>query len=304
MNQPTHKPGRITLTRGIPASGKTTWAKAWVQESPADRIRVNRDELRRMLHGVSYGLTYAQEQSLTAVQQMIVREAVAAGREVVVDDTNLRARYVKEWFEYSPDVKFRDFPIDVNVAIERDATREHPVGAEVIRTYAQKFTRRGEPMPPPEREMGEKLDAGQYVPDDTLDPAYIVDIDGTLAHIPEGGRSPYDGTRVHEDILDEAVARVVSVLSETSHIVIMSGRDEEFRTVTEKWLDDNGVARDALFMRPVGDRRKDHVVKLELFDRHVRGVWDVKGVFDDRNRVVEMWRSIGLKCFHVAEGNF
>jgi hypothetical protein len=45
-------------------------------------------------------------------------------------------------------------------------------------------------------------------------------------------------------------------------------------------------------------------VKLELFDRHVRGAFDVQGVFDDRNRVVEMWRSIGLKCFHVQEGNF
>jgi hypothetical protein len=27
-------------------------------------------------------------------------------------------------------------------------------------------------------------------------------------------------------------------------------------------------------------------------------------VFDDRSRVVEMWRKNGIKCFQVAEGNF
>lgn len=295
----------ITLTRGIPASGKTTWAKAWVAEAPERRLRVNRDDLRRMLHGVSYGLTWAQEENITTVQQAIVREAVSAGRHVVVDDMNLRARYVKEWFKFSPDVQFQDFPVDVETAIARDAEREHSVGAEVIRNIAAKFTRKGQLQPVPARESGEALEADQYVADfETLDPAYIVDIDGTLAHIPEGGRSPYDGERVHEDVLDHAVAAVVNTLSTENHIVIMSGRDEQYRAVTEKWLLDNGVNFDALFMRPAGDRRKDHVVKLELFNRHVRDVWAVRGVFDDRNRVVQMWRSIGLKCFHVQEGNF
>ena len=40
---------KLILTRGIPASGKSTWAKAWVQEDPQRRVRVNRDDLRRML---------------------------------------------------------------------------------------------------------------------------------------------------------------------------------------------------------------------------------------------------------------
>lgn len=295
----------ITLTRGIPASGKTTWAKAWVAESPERRLRVNRDDLRRMLHGTSHGLTWAQEENITTVQQAIVREAVAAGRDVVVDDMNLRARYVKEWFKFSPDVEFQDFPIDVELAIARDAEREHSVGADVIRNIAGKFTRKGEFQPVPLRESGEAIESDQYVADfEKLDSAYIVDIDGTLAHIPEGGRSPYDGERVHEDVLDHAVAAVVNTLSNENHIVVMSGRDEQFRAVTEKWLLDNAVNYDVLFMRAAGDRRKDHVVKLELFNQHVRNTYAVRGVFDDRNRVVEMWRSIGLKCFHVQEGNF
>lgn len=294
----------LILTRGIPASGKTTWAKAWVKEAPGDRLRVNRDDLRRMLHGVSHGLTWAQEENITNVQRAIVRDALAVGRDVVVDDTNLRAKYVKEWFKFAPLVRFQDFPIDPAEAIRRDAEREHSVGEAVIRTFAEKFTRKGELVPAPERESGEAVNAEKYIPDESLDPAYIVDIDGTLAHIPEGGRSPYDGSRVHEDILDVAVAQVVNILGASNHIIVMSGRDEEFRGVTEKWLTDNNVHWDVLFMRPAGDRRKDHIVKHELFNGYVLGVWNVLGVFDDRNRVVEMWRSIGLKCFHVQEGNF
>jgi hypothetical protein len=45
-------------------------------------------------------------------------------------------------------------------------------------------------------------------------------------------------------------------------------------------------------------------VKLELFDENIRGVWNVKRVYDDRNRVVAAWRSIGLTVLQVADGNF
>lgn len=295
----------LTLTRGIPASGKTSWAKAWVAESPSSRVRVNRDDLRRMLHGTGHGLTFAQEEGITRAQQALVRDALDKGLDVVVDDMNLRARYVKEWFKFTPDVRFQDFPVDVNEAIARDAEREHGVGADVIQSIALKFTRNGALLPAPVREDSTADLLHLYIADfENLDSAYIVDVDGTLAHIPKGGRSPYDGTRVHEDIVDEAVAATVNTLSTVHHIIVMSGRDEQFRDVTEKWLTDNNILWDALFMRPAGDRRRDHIVKLELFNTLVRDRWAVRGVFDDRNRVVEMWRSIGLKCFHVQEGNF
>jgi hypothetical protein len=296
--------GSITLTRGIPASGKTTAAREWVKEKPEERIRVNRDELRRMLHGIGWGLTYQQEEAITALQQSIVRNALAESKDVIVDDMNLRAKYVRAWYAFSPDVTFWDFPIETEVAVERDLMREHSVGADVIRTIASKFTRNGELVAPPSRDAEVQLEVTAYVPDDTLDPAYLVDLDGTLAHITAGGRSPYDGHRVGEDTLDHDVSRVVRLLETENHIVIMTGRDEEHRAITEKWLLDNGVRYDEMHMRPAGDRRKDHTVKLELFDQHVRNRYAVHGVFDDRNRVVEMWRSIGLKCFHVQEGNF
>jgi len=295
--------GSLTLTRGIPASGKTEWAKAWVKEAP-NRVRVNRDELRRMLHGVSFGLDYAQEQNITAIQQNIVKTALADGKHVVVDDTNLRARYVKEWMTYHPEVVFVDFPTPMDEAIARDKLRDNPVGEDVIRMFASKFLTKGELPPIPVLPAEVKAVIEVYEPDDNLDPAWLVDIDGTLAHIPVGGRSPYDGSRVHEDILDRAVARLVNTLGDTNHILVMTGRDEEYRTVTEKWLLDNNVRYDELHMRPLGDRRKDHVVKLELFNEHVRNRYAAQGVIDDRDRVVQMWRDNGIKCFQAQPGNF
>ena len=57
-------------------------------------------------------------------------------------------------------------------------------------------------------------------------------------------------------------------------------------------------------MRKTGDFRKDSIVKKELFDENVRGKYNIEFVLDDRNQVVEMWRSIGLVCLQVADGNF
>jgi predicted kinase len=47
--------GKLILTRGVPASGKSTWAKAWVEEDPLNRVRVNRDNLRWTLSRVASG---------------------------------------------------------------------------------------------------------------------------------------------------------------------------------------------------------------------------------------------------------
>lgn len=294
---------RLVLTRGIPASGKTTWAKEWVAEAPETRLRLNRDDLRQMLHGRRYGLTFHQEEAITKIQRDTARDALARGIDVVIDDTNLRARFVREWMTLSDVVEFEDFPVALDDALFRDREREHPVGEDVIRTFHKKFIQGGYLPPIPEAPAA--ADPGRrYEPDPALDQAFIFDIDGTLAHITEGGRSPYDGDRVCEDVVDEPVAQLLKHLEMTYRIVIMSGRDEQYRAATEQWLVDNFIPYDSLHMRPAGDQRKDHVVKLELFDEHVRNTYNVLGVFDDRNRVVEGWRGIGLKTYQVAEGNF
>ncbi len=57
-------------------------------------------------------------------------------------------------------------------------------------------------------------------------------------------------------------------------------------------------------MREAGNTENDAIIKRRMFDEHIRANYNVLGVFDDRDRVVEMWRSLGLTCFQVDKGNF
>jgi hypothetical protein len=75
--------------------------------------------------------------------------------------------------------------------------------------------------------------------------------------------------------------------------------------VTERWLHDQEFLFNLLLMRPVGDKRPASVVKAELFDAHVRKHYNVLGVFDDRDQVVnECWRAMGIRTYQVALGAY
>lgn len=301
MNIPA-KRGSLVVTRGLPASGKTTWAKALVRRDPVNRVRLSRDDLRSMLYGVRHGLPPGGEDLVSRVMLASAKDALARGKHVVVDATHLRSRDLRSWLAVDPAAWVVDFEVDIEEAVRRDALRDHSVGEEVIRSLADRFLKKGK-LPTFERpDYG--IVPRPYVADESLDQAYLFDIDGTLAHIVPGGRSPYDGTRVGEDSLDPAVASLLNYLEPAFQIVLVSGRSEEYRAQTEEWLKRNGVLYDALHMRPAGDTRKDDVVKAELFDRHIRDRYWVQGVFDDRKRVVDMWRTLGLKCFQVQDGDF
>lgn len=131
--------------------------------------------------------------------------------------------------------------------------------------------------------------------------AIMVDIDGTLAHMVD--RGPYDPTKYHTDVIDPTIRELVGRYADHM-VIVMSGRDVTYREATELWLHTNGVIFNELHMRPAGDKREDSTVKRELYEQHVKPKYNVVFVLDDRNRVVNMWRSIGLKCLQVAEGDF
>jgi hypothetical protein len=133
---------------------------------------------------------------------------------------------------------------------------------------------------------------------------FLCDIDGTLALM--DGRSPYEWHRVGEDKPNFPVITVVRALSDTGYeLGLISGRMEQCREATLNWLDDHlGVPVTELWMRPDGDYRPDEELKREIYARDIEPGYEVLGVFDDRGKVVRMWRELGLTCFAVAEGNF
>ena len=291
----------LTVLRGLPGSGKSTYAAQRLEEW--ERI-VSRDTLRAAMFGATVGLSHTEEEAVTVAEEAAVRAGLKQDRDVIVDAMHLRPRYLRRWKriaeEFNAHMEVMESPTGLEECIRRDAQRENPVGEEVIRGLARKYMPKGSFLPMVEPDGPGALEP--YVPPKSGARAIIVDIDGTLALM--GDRNPYDLSRVGEDGVNYPVQQVVWWACGLWNVILCSGREESAREATEAWLDACGIPYDALLMRPTGDRRQDAVVKAELFDQHIRHQYDVQFVLDDRDQVVKMWRSLGLTCFQVAEGDF
>jgi predicted kinase len=310
----------LTITRGLPGSGKTTWARA-----QGGHVRVNRDELRRMLHGGPL-LTGWAEIQVTLAQRAQVDALLRAGVNVICDDTNLRAQTVRDLAELGrscgAEVVVRDFTeVPVDECVARDAARpeDERVGEQTIRDmYRRHLARRSLPLPVPAAALPAVAPVEPYLPPDGAPEAFLVDIDGTVAldrlrgaaptsyAAVTNGRGPYEEHRVSEDLPNPPVIAVVRALHAAGYrLVFCSGRSESCREDTAGWLAAHvAVPYDELLMRASGDGRMDAVVKAELFDRHVRDRYRIVAVLDDRDQVVRAWRSMGLTVLQVGEGNF
>lgn len=275
----------LLVLKGLPASGKSGFAKSlgdgWK--------RVNKDDLRAMIDGGTW--SKANEKLVMATEYGLVETYLAQGYNVVVDDTNFHpdheAKYkaIAEKYNAKFTVKFFDVPLMECIA--RDAKRgEKSVGAKVIYNMYERYLK-------PERVewSNDKQNC------------WMFDIDGTLAKMK--GRSPYDMSKVHTDTPNHDITMIARTLAASGlPIVVMSGRDSSCREATIEWLRNNFIPCTQLIMRNVGDNRKDSIVKKELYESYIKDRYNVLAVFDDRDQVVEMWRSLGLTCLQVDYGMF
>jgi predicted kinase len=295
---------KVLILKGLSGSGKSTFAKKLVSGDIRDMgdgwKRINKDDLRAMIDNGIWGK--GREKFIIRSRNQLIIGALSDGYNVVVDDTNLNPEHEKSIrfmcgeFEKQTkvkvdvSVKFFDEPIEWCIA--NDLKRLNSVGEQVIRSQYKQWL-----MP---TKGGE---TATYVPPADKPEAIICDIDGTLAHMVN--RSPFDWNRVGEDVVDPVVAMLIDRLNDKYKIIMLSGRDGGCLPETEKWLNDNNIYYDKLFMRTAGDNRKDNIVKLEIFNEFVRDNYQIKFVLDDRNQVVDMWRNeLGLKVLQVADGDF
>lgn len=303
----------VHVMTGLPASGKTTAARELQAESGGRMRRVNLDDLRAMLdiplpEGAERR-SYAHEQTVLAIQDAAVRAAVEGGFDVVVDNTHMTPHIPKRLKAAVAGLAtfvvhdFTDVPVEE--CLRRDAERERPVGEEIIRILADKHekSRRGGWRLTAEW-LNDEPAVEPYTADPALPSAVMCDIDGTLAI--RGDRGAYDFTRCEEDLLNVSVRGALRSFrsADGDVVVLLSGRGEEHRARTEAWLRAHEVPYDELWMRAAGDQRRDDVVKAELFDRHVRHRFAVRVSLDDRDRVVAVWRRMGLPTWQVNYGNF
>ncbi|MBL7816864.1 MAG: AAA family ATPase [Saprospiraceae bacterium] len=287
---------KVIMMRGLPGSGKSTYAKQLVAEAPNTYKRINRDDLRAMFDNSHY--SKGNEKFVKQVRDVLIIKALEEGKHVIVDDTNLsgtnetRIRQLVQEFNKMHNDTVQVEIVEMNVSLEeciaRDAKRPKPVGAKRIREMHRQF-------------CASKTVVEQ---DTSLPKAIICDLDGTLALL--NGRNPFDAAKCEDDLLNVPVANVLKTFQALGHkILLLSGRKDEHKTQTINWLAKNSITYDMLEMRQTTDNRMDAVVKKELFEAHILGKYYVEFVLDDRNQVVDLWRNdLGLTCFQVNYGDF
>lgn len=280
---------KLIMTKGLPGSGKSTWAYKYLEENP-NTVLVCKDDLRAMMFNSAW--TGNREKFILKARDFIVSEALKDGKSVVVHDTNFVPKHeisLKELAKlHKAEFEIEDFTsVPIEQCIHNDLCREKSVGEKVIREMYRDFIR----PKPPEIKYDPKL------PD-----AIICDLDGTLALF--GDANPYDRD-FSKDKLNKAVINILDRYNNYgAKILLLSGRSNKFEEQTIAWLKTKSIPFESLTMRKEGDVRKDSIVKKEFYEVIVRDLYNVLFVLDDRNQVVELWRSLGLTCLQVAEGDF
>jgi predicted kinase len=308
---------KLTIIRGLPASGKDTLARAMVVESMSSdkpAMIVNRDHLRFMAGLDTKPGPY--EDTITLQQHALIRAGLKSGRHVISSDTNLNAKFVKDLakiadhFGAEVDVIDVDTPIEecINRDLIRQTTGGHYVGENVIRATHNRYFAKGNFPGNPLINRPEPVRLVPYVRDPNKPKAKIYDVDGTLMNH-AGKRSPYDYTSVH---LDEPYEDIMQQMRDDYalgySLIVLSGREDSCREATEQSLRQYSQLpvgyEIPVLMRKTGDSRADFIIKYEIFMQEIAESYNVLNVYDDRLQVIQMWRDIGVRCYDVAGNTF
>lgn len=312
---------KIVLTVGAPASGKSTWSKAEVAKDPNNYVRINNDNLRDMMNGSVWSADY--EKMITEARNYLIREALKRGKNIIIDNVNANRRHFDDVVKIAKSVNVdvqvyeKAFYEELPVLLERDSKREGKakVGEDVVKKWFKDLGGKQFKFYKPRVEIiktstydAPTVPAPEHVPG--APEAVLCDLDGTLALM--NGRSPYDASTCDQDLPNVPVIETILAHHLRGRkIVFCSGREDKFKTQTitfiEKYCVDPNTGKSIpyeLHMRKEGDFRKDSIIKQEIYDGNVKGKFNVLCVLDDRDQVVQFWRSVGLVCFQVAPGAF
>ena len=291
---------RLIILQGVPAAGKSTWAREFIK-GKKDWVIVNRDSIR---DGRGDYWIPEQEEYISDLEEYHVTRALERGLNVIIDATNLNPKTKAKWKQiakqFSIEPEWIEFTITYQEAIERDSKRERPVGKGVIRDFFNKYY--------PDMICSMSDERIIKMPQNELPYAVICDIDGTVAL--RNNRSPFDYSKVCEDTFDPRMLEVLYTFIESGvKIIFITGREDvdNCRELTIKWLDKNIAYSESgwdLIMRSKGDHRSDTEIKKEIYDKYIKDKYNILCVFEDRDKVVKMWRDEGLLCNQVYYGDF
>lgn len=305
---------KMIVLQGPPACGKSTKAKELLNQYGVDKaVIVCRDSIRESCG--EYWVP-SREDYISDVEEFTVKNALARDLIPIIDATNLNPKTIDKWKKLAEDYKVEIEWIEVVVsyqeALKRDSNpdRKRPVGKKVLRTFYHRYY--------PEL-IGPMTDERYMLDwDASKRKAIIVDIDGTLAL--RNNRSPFDYDKACGDTADFRMCRIIKSLIESDEnyeVFFLTGREDtgECRRITAEWIHNHVYPKQGhngflpkdnwtLLMRPEGEHLPDEVIKKKIWEEKIKPWYDVVAVFDDRDRVVKMWRNEGLLCLQPYYGDF
>lgn len=296
---------KLIITKGLPASGKSSWADEYIKENP-NFVKVEKDQIRKngeLFKDGKYVHKRGDEAIVLKERDRLIREAFRQGKSVISSDTNLVQKHITQLTNIAKQNKakveiksFLDVPL--KELIERDQKREDSVGEQVIRRMFH-------------TQVGKMPTFLKYDPN--LPFVVVCDLDGTLTKGPKD-RSPYEWHKVGQDDINLGVAHILDgiALINYAKVFIFSGRNAVCRPETEEWLERHDIEYDLLEMRPqyledgvTENNLSDETIKADMIEKHIRGKYNVLVWFDDRVRVSNMLRDVyGINVAQFGDPNY
>lgn len=287
---------KLIIARGLPASGKTTYAKEWIAEDESNRVGVEKDEIRRntaLFKDGVYNHKRGDEAIVIKERDRFIDEALSQDKSVISSDTNLINKHISQMSsiaeKYGAEVEIKNFlDVPIKELLRRDVLRSNPVGEQVIRRMFHESV----------KTLPTFLKFDQELPF-----VVVSDMDGTLTLGPKN-RSPYDWSKVGNDDINLGVSHLLDGVELINYckVFIFSGRDSVCRPETEEWLKKNCIDYDELYMRKENDNRSDEIIKAELIEEYIRDKYNVLIWFDDRAKVSTMLRDVyGINVAQVGD---
>lgn len=282
------------IMQGLPGSGKSTKAKEIVERT-GNTVRINKDLLRKMLHFDKF--TGRNEEMTRAAARIIARSFLTETLcNVIIDDTNLNPGTLQSWKDLAKEIGVKSEVVKMETSfadcLKQNVMRPEFVPMQVIIEMAMQYGL----YPKPSKGI------------------VICDIDGTLADCEHRQHWVRDGKKDWKSFFaemdkDTPRTEIVDMVMEYEgtgcQIMLVSGRPDTHREVTEAWLEKvfKGYSPyRGLFMRRGNDSRPDDIVKQEIYDKFFKDKYPVDLVIDDRPSVIRMWKANGLNVQDVGDG--
>lgn len=297
---------KIILTRGIPGSGKSTWAKKWVNEDPEHRIRFNWDDIRNMM-GPYWVINRENTGIMKSLRKTFLEKMMCEKWDIVIDNMNLNFKeyeyynnvvnYYNKNFITQYVLEFKDFFISVEECISRDALRQNPIGEKTIREIWKKY-----------RHFIQTTNIEKYVnnlvkPDPDKPYCVVIDMDSTMCF--NTNKRPWYGKGAAEEMINDienfGVCKTVLVLMQEYPIIVATGRDTSQEEVTKQWLSQHKINPIKYYFRTEGDHRKVTEVKKEQIEKILKD-YNILVIFEDSEPIVKMYRDMGLTVLQPNKG--